>query len=192
MDAGLVGRLTPAPITLVSRRVLPYNAPNLTAVTWSRPGPGAPKNAPPSGELSGWTTLQVRRQGPGFSGGGLPDSQITEMFSSINLLEADAVERLAAAPPAAGPAFAIQTDGGEGAQFRVLVYRRPGGGWLATDPALGLQYRLPSNAFDGFPKGITGFLGIVKAAPSPATVTPTTVTPTRRGGAVTPTKPATP
>lgn len=192
MDAGLAGRLTPAPISLVSKRVLPYNAPNLTAVTWSRPGPGAPKSSPPSGEPSGWATLQVRRQGPGFSGGGLSDGQITEMFSSINLLEADAIEPLPAAPPAAGPAFAIQTDGGEGAQFRVLVYRRPGGAWLATNPALGLQYRLPSNAFDGFPKPITAFLGIVKAAPASSPRGPATVTPTGSGGAVTPTAPAAP
>ncbi len=192
MDAGLVGRLTPAPISLVSKRMLPYNAPNLTAVTWSRPGPGAPKTASQSGELSGWVTLQIRRQGPGFSGGGLSDGQITEMFSSINLLEADAVEPLAAAP-AGTPAFAIQTDGGEGAQFRVVVFHRPGGAWLAANPALGLQYRLPSNAFDSFPKPITAFLGIVKAAPAPSPRGgPVTVTPTGSGSAVTPTAPAAP
>jgi hypothetical protein len=183
MDAGLVGRLTPAPMSLVSKRVLPYNAPNLTAVTWSRDG----------------RTLQVRRQGPGFSGGGLSDAQITEMFSSINLLEADAVEPLAAAPPG-GPAFTIQTDGGADAQFRVLLYRGPNGPWLATDPGLGLQYRLPSNTFDSFPPAITAFLGIVKAAPAPGaprrgpagTVTPTAPGVPRPGGPPPPPKSPTP
>ena len=180
LDGGLIGRLTPAPISLVSKRLLPYNAQNLTAVTWSRDE----------------QVLQVRRQGPGFSGGGLSDGEISDMFSSINILEADAVQPLAAAPSGT-PAFAIQTDGGEGAQFRVLVYRGPGGAWLATDSALGLQYRLPSNAFDGFPKHITALLGIVKTpvpgATKPAGGTkPAAVTPTapRPGGS--PAKPPTP
>ena len=199
LDAGLAGRLMPSPISLVTKRLLPYNAPNLTAVTWSRPG-GA-KDAHQPGESSGWAVLQVRRQGPGFSGGGLTDSQISDMFSSINVLDADAVEPLSAAPPGT-PAFAIQTDGGEGAQFRVLVYRRPGGTYLATNSALGLQYRLPSNAFDGFPKAITAFLGIPKAAAAPAAprgpATPTgsgpSATPTapRPSGPSGPAKPATP
>ncbi|MHB8732344.1 MAG: DUF4340 domain-containing protein [bacterium] len=177
LDAGLAKRLTPAPISLVSKRLLPYNAPNLTSVTWNR----------------GEQVLQVRRQGPGFSGGGLSDSQITDMFSSINILEADTVAPLAATPPGT-PAFAVRTDGGEGAQFRVMVYHRPGGAWLATNPALGLQYGLPSNAFDGFPKAITVFLGIPTAAPAGGTKPapsgrPVTVTPTRPGAAVTPTAP---
>jgi len=183
MDGGLVARLTPPPTALVSKRLLPYNAPNLTAVTWSRPG--VSKDTHPSGESLG-ATLQVRRQGPGFSGGGLTDGQITDMFSSINLLEAETVEPLAAAP-AGAPAFAIQTDGGEGAQFRVLVYRRPGGGWLATDPALGLQYRLPANAFDGFPKPVMAFLGITKTAAAPAAPAAP-----RPGGPSRPAKPPTP
>jgi hypothetical protein len=171
MDAGLVARLTPAPISLVSKRLLPYNAPNLTAVTWSRGG----------------QTLQVRRQGPGFSGGGLTDSQITDMFSSINLVEADTVEPLAAGTPGGGPAFTVQTDGGEGAQLRVAVYRGPGGAWLATNQALDLQYRLPANAFDGFPKPVMAFLGISKAAaPAPAAPAPRPAAP----GA--PAKPPTP
>jgi hypothetical protein len=176
-DGGLVGRLTPAPISLVTKRLLPYNAQNLTTVTWSR----------------GEQVLQVRRQGPGFSGGGMSDSQISDMFSSINLLEADAVEPASGPAPAGAPAFAIQTDGGEGAQFRVQVYRRPGGGWLATDQALGLRYRLAANVFDSFPKPVTAFLGIVKAAPAkpaaPHGGTP--VTPTGSRG-VTPTSPVTP
>ena len=169
MDAGLVGRLTPAPISLVSKRLLPYNAPNLTAVTWSRGG----------------QSLQVRRQGPGFSGGGLTDSQITDMFSSINLVEADTVEPLAAGAPGGGPAFTVQTDGGEGAQLRVAVYRGPGGAWLATNQVLGLQYKLPANAFDGFPKPVMAFLGISKAAaPAPPAPQP--------AGPSAPAKPPTP
>lgn len=177
LDAGLAKRLTPAPISLVSKRLLPYNAQNLTAVTWSRDE----------------QVLQIRRQGPGFSGGGLSDSQITDMFSSINILEGDGVEALAAAPGGT-PAFAIQTDGGEGAQFRVVIYRRPGGAWLATNAALGLQYALPSNAFDGFPKAITAFLGLPKAAPAGGTKPALpggagTVTPTQPGAGVTPTAP---
>ena len=180
LDGGLIGRLTPAPISLVSRRLLPYNAQNLTAVTWSRDE----------------QVLQVRRQGPGFSGGGLSDSEITDMFSSFNILEADAVEPAAAGSPGT-PAFAIQTDGGEGAQFKVLIYRRPGGAWLAANPALGLQYRLPSNAFDGFPKGIMAFLGISKRAPSTGTkpaggTKPATVTPTAPRPGAAPAKPPTP
>jgi Domain of unknown function (DUF4340) len=182
LDAGLAARLTPAPISLVSKRVLPYDAPNLTAVTWSRPAAGA-KGAGatmPSTDTPGWSTLAMRRQGPGFSGGGLSDSQISDMFSSLNLLEADTVEPLAAAGPPGTPAFRIRTDGGQDAQFSVLVYRRPGGVWLATNTALGLQYRLPANAFDSFPAPITAFLGIAKPAPatsaprhSPSVVTPT-------------------
>lgn len=176
MDAGLVGRLTPAPISLVSKRLLPYNAPNLTSVTWSRDE----------------QSLQVRRQGPGFSGGGLTDSQITDMFSSINLLEADTVEPLAAGAPGGGPAFTIQTDGGEGAQFRVAVYRRPGGGWLGTNQALGLQYKLPANAFDPFPKPVMAFLGISKTA-APAAPAPRPAAPAPRpAGPGAPAKPPTP
>ncbi|HLW46703.1 MAG TPA: DUF4340 domain-containing protein [bacterium] len=199
LDAGLAARLTPAPISLVSKRVLPYSAPNLTAVAWSRPAGG--KAAPSTADAAAWNTLAVRRQGPGFSGGGLSDSQITDMFSSLNLLEADAVEPLATAPPGA-PAFRIHTDGGEGAQFDVLVYRRPGGGWLAANAALGLQYRLPSNAFDNFPAPVTAFLGVAKPAPAQAAPrhTPNAVTPTggpgpaspHGGRPAAPAKPATP
>ncbi|HEV2357000.1 MAG TPA: DUF4340 domain-containing protein [bacterium] len=171
MDAGLVGRLTPTPISLVTRRVLPYDAQNLTAVTWSRDE----------------QSLQVRRQGPGFAGGGLTEGDITDMFSSINLLEADTVEPLSAAPPGAA-AFMISADGGEGARFRVAVYHRPGG-WLATDAALGLQYKISANAFDSFPKPIVAFLGIPRRGPAAAPrgpVTPTAPNP------VTPTAPAKP
>lgn len=164
LDAGVAARLTPSPISLVSKRVLPYNAPNLTAVTWSRPAGGKAV----SSSDGGWTSLALRRQGPGFAGGGLTDGQINDMFSSLNLLEADTVEPVAAAP-AEAPAFRIQTDGGEGARFNVLVYRRSGGGWLASNPALGLLYRMPANAFDSFPKPVTAFLGIAKA---PATSAP--------------------
>lgn len=188
LDGGLLGRLTPSPISLVSKRLLPYSAPNLTAVTWSRPAAG--KDAHPSADFAGWATLQVRRQGPGFSGGGLTDSQISDMFSSLNLLEADTVEPLAGVPSGA-PAFGIQTDGGEDARFHVVVYRRPGGGWLASDAVLGLEYRLPSNAFDAFPAPVTAFLGIAKAAPAPAHG-PAVVTPTGSSGAGTPTAPAVP
>jgi hypothetical protein len=167
--------------------VLPYNAPNLTAVTWSRPvvGKGA------SSSDAGWTSLALRRQGPGFAGGGLTDGQINDMFTSLNLLDADMVEPLGAAP-AGAPAFRIQTDGGEGAQFNVLVYRRSGGGWLASNPTLGLLYRLPANAFDSFPGPVTAFLGIAKAAPATSAPphNPGAVTPTS-GGAASPT-PATP
>jgi hypothetical protein len=174
---------------LVSKRVLPYNAPNLTAVTWSRPARG--KTAPSTADAAGWSALAVRRQGPGFSGGGLSDGQISDMFSSLNLLEADAVEPLTGAPagaedPRAGtPAFRIQTEGGDDARFDVLVYRRPGGGWLATNAALGLEYRLAANAFDSFPAPVTTFLGIAKPArATPPPHAPNTVTPT--GGTTAP------
>jgi len=171
MEPGLIGRLTPAPITLVSKRLLPYNAQNLTSVTWSR----------------GEQVIQVRRQGPGFSGGGLSDNDITDMFSSLNLLEGDTVAPLGAVT--GSPAFVLQTDGGEGARFRVAVYRVPGGAWLGVNQALGLQYRLPATAFDSFPKPITAMLGLGKPAAASGTK------PGPRPGAhpaVTPTKPATP
>jgi Domain of unknown function (DUF4340) len=200
LDGGLGARLTPAPISLVSKRVLPYDAPNLTAVTWSRPAAGAKGAAAkgagaamPSPDTSGWSTLAVRRQGPGFSGGGLSDTQITDMFSSLNLLEADTVEPLAAGGPPGPAAFRIRTDGGRDAQFSVLVYRRPGGAWLATNTALGLQYRLPANTFDSFPAPITAFLGIAKPAPATSAPrhNPSAVTPTAPGAAP-PVKPGTP
>jgi Domain of unknown function (DUF4340) len=193
LDAGLAARLTPTPISLVSKRVLPYNAPNLTAVTWSRPAGGKGAGAAAgSGEAAGWSTLTVRRQGPGFSGGGLSDSQITDMFSSINLLEGDTVEPLAATP-AETPAFRIRTDGGADAQFDVVLYRRSGGGWRAANSALGLEYRLPANAFDGFPGPVTSFLGIAGQRPSQGgTVTPTVPGATHPAAPAAPTKPGPP
>jgi len=154
LDASVLGKLTPDPLSLVSRRVLPYNAQNLTSVVWRRGG----------------QVLEVRRQGPGFTGGGLSDTDISSMFSAINLLDADRVEPLSAAP-AGAPAFEIQTDGASDAKFRVQIYREPKGGWLAADPALALQYHLTATVFDGLPGPVKTFLGIAPppaAAPKPA------------------------
>jgi hypothetical protein len=160
LDPSVVTKLTPDPIALVSERVVPYNAPHLTALAWRRNG----------------RTLQVRRQGPGFTGGGLSDKDISDMFSSMNILDADKVERLGTVPPGS-PAFEIRTDGAEDAAFLVAFYREPKGGWLAIDRALGLQYRLSANALDGFPQSIKAFLGVAKvtrpaASPKPKGSTP--------------------
>jgi len=148
LDASVQGKLAPETLSLVSRRVLPYNAQDLTSVVWRR----------------GRQALEVRRQGPGFTGGGLSDGDISGMFSAINLLDADRVEPLSAAP-AGGPLFEIQTDGASDAKFLVRMYREPKGGWLAADPALALQYHLTATAFDGLPGPVKTFLGI---APPPA------------------------
>ncbi len=167
LDPALAARLTPDPISLVSPRVLPYNAQNLTAVIWQRRG----------------RTLEVRRQGPGFTGGGLADKDILDMFSSLNILDADKVEPLAA-PPAGAPAFEVRTDGAEDAKFLVVFYQQPDGKWLAADQALGLQYRLTANTLDGLPQPIKTFLGLEPpkkpaATPKPP-VTPKTPAPVGR------------
>ncbi|TMI90922.1 MAG: DUF4340 domain-containing protein [Bacillati bacterium ANGP1] len=150
LDASVEGKLAPETLSLVSRRVLPYNAQDLTSVVWRR----------------GRQALEVRRQGPGFTGGGLSDGDISGMFSAINLLDADRVEPLSAAP-AGAPAFEIQTDGAADAKFLVRMYREPKGGWLAADPALALRYRLTATAFDGLPGPIKTFLGLTPP-PAPA------------------------
>ncbi len=156
LDPSIVGKLTPTPIALVSTRILPYDPQNLVAFTWRRNG----------------QTLQVRRQGPGFTGSHLSDQDVSDMFSAMNLLDADKVQELGAAPGGA-PAFEIQTDGGEGARYVVQFYTQPRGGWLVTDRALGLQYVLASNALDALPKSIKGFLGVpAPAAPAPTGRTP--------------------
>ncbi len=155
-DPAFEAKLTPDPIALVSLRVLPYNAQNLTAVVWRRSA----------------RTLEVRRQGPGFTGGGMADKDILDMFSSLNILDAETVQPLAAAP-AGSPAFEIRTDGAEDAKFSVAFYHQPDGKWLATDQALGLQYRLTSNALDGFPQPIKVFLGVAPPTKPGASGTPT-------------------
>mgnify|MGYP001265017053 CR=1 FL=1 len=166
LDPSIQAKLTPTPLSLVSQRVLPYNAQDLTAVIWRRAG----------------QTLEVRRQGPGFTGGGLADKDISEMFSALNILDGDKVEALGA-PPSGAPAFEIQTDGAEDARFTVAFYRQPDAKWLAIDRALALKYQLTANALDGIPQPIKSFLGLTEAKPaappSPATSKPTTPTPTK-------------
>jgi hypothetical protein len=162
LDASVQGKLTPQPLSLVSKRVLPYNPQNLTSLTWRRNG----------------KTLEIRRQGPGFTGGGLSDANISGIFSVVNLLDADQVEPLAS-PPSAGevPAFELQTDGAADAKFLVRFYREPKGGWRATDDALALQYRLTSNAFDALPGPVKTFLGIAQASPPSPKPSPTPTVP---------------
>lgn len=153
LDASVQDKLRPDRLSLVSHRVLPYNPQDLTALVWRRSG----------------KTLDVRRQGPGFSGGGMSDKEITDMFSSVNLLDADKVEAPRSPPPGA-PAFEIQSEGAADARFLVAFYPQPDGGWIAADKALGLEYRLTAHALDGLPRPITSFLGIAaatKAAPPP-------------------------
>ncbi len=151
LDPSIVGKLAPAPITLVSTHVLPYNPLNLTAFTWRRNG----------------QTLEIRRQGPGFTGGRLSDRDISDMFSAMNLLDADKVQGLVS-PAARTPSFEIQTDGGEGARYTVQFYAQPKGGWIATDRALGLQYVVASNSLDALPTTIKEFLGFSPQAGKPA------------------------
>lgn len=158
LDSSIVGKETPEPLTLVSHRVLPYNTQNLTSLTWRRND----------------RTLEVRRQGPGFTGGGLSDADISSMFSTVNLMDADRVESLAL-PPSGAPAFEIQTDGAADAKFLVQVYKDPKGGWLATDRALALQYHLTGNAFDSLPGPVKSFLAL--AQPSPSKPAPHSTTP---------------
>ncbi|HYM91432.1 MAG TPA: DUF4340 domain-containing protein, partial [bacterium] len=151
LDASVQGKLTPDPNALISRRVLPYNAQNLTGVSWRRGG----------------QTFELRRQGPGFTGGGLSESEVTGMFSVVNLLDADRVEPLGPLPSGA-PAFELQTDGAADAQFLVQFYREPAGGWLAIDGPLALQYHLTANALDGLPGKLKAFLGLAQPAAQPA------------------------
>jgi hypothetical protein len=173
LDPSLQDKLTPDPIQLVSSRVLPYTAPDLTAVVWRRNG----------------RSLEFRRQGPGFTGGGLRDKDISDMFSSLNILDADKVEALSS-PPAGSPTFEVQTEGAEDATFHAMFYRQPQGAWIAIDQALGLQYRLSPNALDGFPQPIKSFLGLEQAKkPSPPSANPPVPSPKTPGR---PAAPATP
>jgi len=155
LDASVQVKLMPQPLSLVSKRLLPYNPQNLTSFTWRKGG----------------QTFELRRQGPGFTGGGLAEGDISSMFSLVNLLDGDQVEPLATQPPGA-PAFEIQTDGAADAQFLVRVYREPKGGWLATNSALALQYHLASTAFDGLPVKIKTFLGLPQTAAQPGKPAP--------------------
>jgi len=157
LDASVQGKLTPDRLSLISKRILPYNPQNLTSFAWRK----------------GSQTFELRRQGPGFTGGGLAEGEISSMFSVVNLLDADRVEALA--PPRSGaPAFEIQTAGAADAQFLVQVYRESKGGWLATDAALALQYHLGGNAFDGLPAKLKTFLGLAQPAAQPAKPSPST------------------
>jgi hypothetical protein len=160
LDAAVQGRLTPQPLSLVSKRILPYNPQNLTSFTWRRAG----------------RTFDLRRQGPGFTGGGLTEAEISGMFSVVNLLDADQVEVLGS-PPSGAPAFEIQTDGAADAKFLLQVFREPKGGWLATNSVLALQYRLTANAFDALPVKIKTFLGFPPPAAQPAKPGPSTKPP---------------
>lgn len=153
LDASVQGKLTVEPLSLVSRRILPYNPQNLTSFAWRRAG----------------QVLELRRQGPGFTGAGLAEGDISNMFSVVNLLDADQVDALTA-PPAGTPAFEVQTDGASDAKFLVQVYRDPKGGWTAANPALALRYHLPANAFDSLPAKIKTFLALPQ--PQPATQQP--------------------
>ncbi|HLJ59019.1 MAG TPA: DUF4340 domain-containing protein [bacterium] len=143
LDPTIVGKVAPAAITLLSTRVLPYNPADLTTFTWRRNG----------------QSLEVHRQGPGFTGGRLSDQDVSDMFSAMNLLDADSVRAVAASPQAA-PAFEIRTDGGTDARFAVRFYPQPKGGWLVTDQALGLEYVVAANALDALPTSIKTFLGL--------------------------------
>jgi len=167
LDASVQEKLAPDLLSLVSHRVLPYNPQDLTALVWQRSG----------------KTLEVRRQGPAFSGGGLSESEITDMFSSVNLLDADNVDVLRSLP-AGSPVFEIYTEGGSDARFAVTFYRQPNGGWIVSNQTLGLEYRLTANVFDGFPKPIVAFLGLAsvkKAAPAaPAPAVPPAAPPAQK------------
>jgi hypothetical protein len=150
LDASVQGKLTVEPMSLVSRRILPYNPQNLTSFVWRRAG----------------QVFELRRQGPGFTGAGLAESDISNMFSVVNLMDADQVELLTG-PPAGTPAFEIQTDGASDAKFLVQLYRDPKGGWTATSSALALRYHLPANAFDSLPAKIKTFLALPQPAAQP-------------------------
>ena len=101
----------------------------------------------------------------------MSDSDISGMFSVVNLLDADQVELLAPAP-GRPPAFEVQSDGAADASFLVRFYRDPKGAWLARDEALGLQYHLAAGALDGLPQPIKTFLGLVQPAARPAKPAP--------------------
>ena len=150
LDASVQGKLTMEPLALVSKRILPYNPQNLTAFIWRRGG----------------QTFTLRRQGPGFTGEGLAESDISNMFSVVNLLDADQVDALSA-PVSGTPAFEIQTDGAADAKFLVQLYRDPKGGWIATDAPLALRYHLSGNAFDSLPAKIKTFLALPQPAAQP-------------------------
>jgi Domain of unknown function (DUF4340) len=150
LDASVQGKLTVEPLSLVSRRILPYNPQNLTSFVWRREG----------------QVFELRRQGPGFTGAGLTENDISNMFSVVNLLDADQVEALTAAP-AGAPAFEIQTDGASDATFLVQLYRDPKGGWTATNRALALRYHLQGNAFDSLPAKIKTFLALPQPVAQP-------------------------
>lgn len=150
LDASVQGKLTVDPLSLVSRRILPYNPQNLTSFLWRREG----------------QVFELRRQGPGFTGAGLTENDISSMFSVVNLLDADQVEPLTAAS-AGAPAFEIQTDGGSDAKFLLRLYRDPKGGWTAANPALALRYHLQGNAFDSLPAKIKTFLALPQPAAQP-------------------------
>jgi hypothetical protein len=155
MDPSILGKLEPDPLSLVSRRILPYNPQDLTGVTWRRGG----------------QTLAVLRQGPGFTGGGLRENEISEMFSSISLLDGEKLQPLPA-PPAGQPAFDIRTDGAPDARFLVKFFRDSTGGWIAASEGVGLEYHLAANAFDGLPRPIKAFLGLEQPAPPAAPAAP--------------------
>jgi len=176
LDADLDGRMTPAPISLVSTHVLPYNPQDLTVFTWRRNG----------------KTLEVRRQGPGFTGSDLSDQNVSDMFSSVNLMDADRVQALTSSF-AAAPAFEVQTDGGADARFTVQFYKQYNG-WVAVNRALGLQYTLAAGVLDSFPQPIKDFLGLQPPAGSaaPATRPGSTITPSHAPSTVTPSAPAKP
>jgi len=172
LDADLEGRMTPAPISLVSTHVLPYNPQDLTAFKWIRNG----------------KTLEIRRQGPGFTGGSLTDEDVSNMFSSVNLMDADRVQPLTGSFTTA-PAFEVQTDGGADARFLVQFYPRPKG-WTAVNRALGLEYTIASAALDSFPQPIKVFLGVQPPPAAPAGHPGSTVTPSHAPPSVTPSAPA--
>jgi len=162
LDPSVSGKMSPDPIALVSTHVLPYNPQNLTAFTWRRNG----------------KSLELRRQGPGFTGGGLNDKDISDMFSAMNLLDADRVQVLAS-PLTGAPAFEVQTDGGADARYVVQFYSQANGGWTAVNQALGLQYTVGAATLDDLPKSIKAFLGMAQSRTAPgSTGTPRTVTPT--------------
>ena len=142
--------MTPAPISLVSTHVLPYNPQDLTAIKRIRNG----------------KTLEIRRQGPGFTGASLTDEDVSNMFSSVNLMDADRVQPLTGSFTTA-PAFEVQTDGGADARFLVQFYPRPKG-WTAVNRALGLEYTIASAALDSFPQPIKVFLGVTVEPGCPA------------------------
>ncbi|HYM68988.1 MAG TPA: DUF4340 domain-containing protein [bacterium] len=151
LDPSIVGKVAPASISLVSTRVLPYNPADLTAFTWRRNG----------------QSLEIHRQGPGFTGGRLSDRDVSDMFSAMNLLDADSVRALTS-PPQGAPAFEIRTDGGTDARFAVAFHAQPKGGWIVTDQALGLEYVVAANALDALPKSIKTFLGLPAQAGAPS------------------------